>query len=186
MLGLLTERPYTSYDLNLTIRATTIHKAWPCASSSLYLEPKKLVDWGYAKAKQQVNNGRPSTLYNITKKGRVALKGWLVPDYAGNHDTFHENGVRFLLSYLHGSDYLDNLLQLMKQEAIAELIEIENNPYPDTVACSVAAQYDKLRVQQIEVRLNWIVYQQSGPAFESHIVHRANQLKAGKLIRKFS
>jgi DNA-binding PadR family transcriptional regulator len=81
ILGLLAVRPHTTYELAAQTRRA--RDFWPRAASTLYLEPKKLVAAGLAKARTERSGRRPRTVYTITAKGRRALGTWLGAPGAG-------------------------------------------------------------------------------------------------------
>lgn len=76
ILGLLTVRPFTTYELAQQMdRALGLF--WPRARSKIYEEPKKLVAHGLARATPETVGRRPRTTYTITAKGRRALARWV-------------------------------------------------------------------------------------------------------------
>jgi DNA-binding PadR family transcriptional regulator len=76
ILGLLGIRPWSTYELAKQMRRN-LHYFWPRAESNLYAEPKRLVEGGFARARQQPQGSRRRTLYEITPAGRKALEQWL-------------------------------------------------------------------------------------------------------------
>jgi DNA-binding PadR family transcriptional regulator len=76
ILGLLALRPWRSYDLAKQARRSLRH-IWPRAESNLYAEAKRLVAGGYATAQREQTGERPRTVYEITERGREALREWL-------------------------------------------------------------------------------------------------------------
>jgi DNA-binding PadR family transcriptional regulator len=76
VLGLLAIKPWTSYELTQQMERS-LGRIWPRTVSKLYVEPKKLVDHGLARASTEQSGKRTRTLYTITAKGRRALAAWL-------------------------------------------------------------------------------------------------------------
>jgi DNA-binding PadR family transcriptional regulator len=76
LLGLLSVRPWTTYELAKQMDRT-MNRFWPRAKSKLYEEPKKLVGHGLASAEAESQGRRPRTVYTITPAGRKALAEWL-------------------------------------------------------------------------------------------------------------
>jgi DNA-binding PadR family transcriptional regulator len=76
VLGLLTIKPWTSYELTQQMERS-LGRIWPRTVSKLYEEPKKLVEHGLARTSAKQNGQRARTVYTITAKGRRALAGWL-------------------------------------------------------------------------------------------------------------
>jgi DNA-binding PadR family transcriptional regulator len=82
VLGFLASRDWSSYELTKQMDRSLRH-VWPRAVSKLYEEPKKLVEHGLARAREERQGRRPRTVYAITPKGRRALAAWLAEPGAG-------------------------------------------------------------------------------------------------------
>ena len=82
ILGLLTIKPWTTYELAQQMRRA-LGQFWPRAESKLYEEPKKLVAHGLARATKETTGKRPRTVYSITPKGRRAMAAWVPQPGAG-------------------------------------------------------------------------------------------------------
>lgn len=76
VLGLLAVRPHSTYELAKAM-GRSVGRVWPRARSKLFEEPKKLVEHGYATAREDAVGRRPRTVYTITPSGRRALSAWL-------------------------------------------------------------------------------------------------------------
>jgi PadR family transcriptional regulator, regulatory protein AphA len=76
ILGMLALRPWRTYDLAKQARRSLSHM-WPRAESNLYAEAKRLVAGGYATAQREQTGERQRTVYEITGRGREALREWL-------------------------------------------------------------------------------------------------------------
>lgn len=77
LLGLLSLRPHTAYDLAQQA-SRSLAFVWQVSDSQLYEHPKRLVDLGLVRSKLQPAGPRRSrTLYEITAAGRRALRDWL-------------------------------------------------------------------------------------------------------------
>ena len=76
VLGLLAVRPHSTYELTKAMKLS-VGRVWPRAESKLFEEPKKLVEHGYATAREEMTGRRPRTVYSITAAGRRALAVWL-------------------------------------------------------------------------------------------------------------
>lgn len=77
LLSLLSRRDWSAYELNRHMQQSTITVFWPRAQSHVYSEPKKLATHGLVSSREEVLNGRERTVYQITDKGREALRRWL-------------------------------------------------------------------------------------------------------------
>jgi DNA-binding PadR family transcriptional regulator len=76
VLGLLAIKPWTGYEL--TQQATrSLRFAWPKSERSLYAEPHKLVELGWATTHQEHVGGRKRNVFEITDAGRAALADWV-------------------------------------------------------------------------------------------------------------
>jgi DNA-binding PadR family transcriptional regulator len=76
VLGLLALRPWTTYELAKQVQRS-LGWFWPRAERKLYDEPKRLVEAGFATARDERTGNRPRTVYAITPAGRKALRQWL-------------------------------------------------------------------------------------------------------------
>ncbi len=76
ILSLLAVRSWSTYELAQQMDRS-LGRIWPRAQSKLYEEPKKLVEQGLARARQEQVGRRPRTVYSITAKGRRAVAAWL-------------------------------------------------------------------------------------------------------------
>jgi DNA-binding PadR family transcriptional regulator len=79
----------------------SVGRVWPRAESKLFEEPKKLVEHGYAKAREETRGRRARTVYSITAAGRRALAAWL--GEPGDGPSLEFEGLVKLLFAEHGS-----------------------------------------------------------------------------------
>lgn len=93
ILGLLANRPWTTYELAKHMDRT-LRRMWPRAVSKVYEEPKKLAELGLARARAESTGRRPRTVYSITDKGRRALRAWLASPVNGRPDLEYEALLR--------------------------------------------------------------------------------------------
>lgn len=100
VLGLLAVRPHTTYELAKAMDRS-VGRIWPRAQSKLFEEPKKLVEHGYASAREESVGRRPRTVYTITRQGRRALAAWLAEP--GEGPTLEFEGMVKLLFADHGT-----------------------------------------------------------------------------------
>lgn len=77
ILGALSLRAWSAYDLTAYMRRSAIRSVWPRTESRLYAEPKNLVKHGLATATKEYTGQRSRTVYRITAAGRRALRKWL-------------------------------------------------------------------------------------------------------------
>lgn len=76
VLGLLAVAPFSAHELTVQA-ARSLHWVWPRSERSLYAEPKRLVELGWATATERRGGSRPVPEYRITAAGRAALGAWL-------------------------------------------------------------------------------------------------------------
>jgi DNA-binding PadR family transcriptional regulator len=100
VLGLLAVKPYSTYELTREM-GRSLGRIWPRTASKLYEEPKKLVDHGFARAREGRVGRRSRTVYAITPRGRRALATWL--DQPGDGPRIEFEGLVKLLFAEHGS-----------------------------------------------------------------------------------
>ena len=100
VLGLLAVRPYSTYELAKAM-GLSVGRVWPRAESKLFEEPKKLVEHGYARAREEKVGRRPRTVYSITPAGRRALAAWLAEP--GKGPLLEFEGLVKLMFADHGS-----------------------------------------------------------------------------------
>ena len=100
VLGLLAVRPYSTYELAKAMKLS-VGRVWPRAESKLFEEPKKLVEHGYARAREETVGRRPRTVYSITAAGRRALAAWLAEP--GDGPVLEFEGLVKLMIADHGS-----------------------------------------------------------------------------------
>ncbi|MCX5207764.1 PadR family transcriptional regulator [Kitasatospora sp. NBC_00240] len=74
LLGLLSERPASGYDL-LKLFETSLANAWPATQSQVYTELTKLADTGLVTVAAHGPRGRKE--YAITDPGLAELRRWL-------------------------------------------------------------------------------------------------------------
>lgn len=76
VLGMIALRgPSTPYDLKRAV-GHSIGYFWPFAHAQLYSEPKRLTEAGLLVVTSE-NGGRRRLVYDITEKGRAAVRSWL-------------------------------------------------------------------------------------------------------------
>ena len=100
VLGLIAVRPYSTYELAKAM-GLSVGRVWPRAESKLFEEPKKLVEHGYARAREETIGRRPRTVYSITAAGRRALAAWLAEP--GDGPALEFEGLVKLMFAEHGS-----------------------------------------------------------------------------------
>lgn len=75
ILSLIAIKPFTTYALAREMERS-VGLICPRAPSQIYEEPKRLVRLGLAVARKEYTGQRPRTIYEITAKGREALRRW--------------------------------------------------------------------------------------------------------------
>jgi PadR family transcriptional regulator AphA len=77
LLGYLTVKPQSAFELTKLMRESGALDLWPRTDSTLYLEPPKLVERGFATVSVAHTGKRSRSVYTITPAGRLALVAWL-------------------------------------------------------------------------------------------------------------
>ncbi len=118
ILGLLAQRPWTTYELAKQMQRS-IRWFWQRAERKLYDEPKALVAAGYAVAEPGATGRRPRTVYRITPEGRAALERWL--DTEGGAPVFElESLLRVFFAECGTAEQLRTTIDRMRRQAESE------------------------------------------------------------------
>jgi DNA-binding PadR family transcriptional regulator len=160
ILCLLAIQPWSMYALAKQMRRD-LHYVWPRAESNIYVEPKRLVELGLARAETQTIGRRPRTIYSITPKGRQALKRWLRTESAPSR---YESET--LLKILYGNygtkdDLLTNLrhfaaeAETAKQAELAFAQEYLQGEHQLPEPLHLSTLFQQLMLEQAETRLRW-------------------------------
>jgi PadR family transcriptional regulator, regulatory protein AphA len=129
LLGLLSVRPWTTYELAQQVRRS-LNWFWPRAERKLYDDPKRLAADGLATATEEYTGRRKRTVYAITPEGRSELKAWLGTPSA---DPSWENEALVKVFFADGGD-LDALratltgMHTTARRRLAELAEMAQEP----------------------------------------------------------
>jgi len=131
ILGLLTYRPMTGYDLK-KIFDRPISQVWSASLSQIYRELSILQKKGYVSSTVQKQEDRPDKrIYSITEQGKMVFQDWL-SDFPENL-SFPKRD-EFMLRIFFGSKLeKEELIKqfrrfiLQKQEYLGVLTEIEKN-----------------------------------------------------------
>ena len=122
LLGLLSVRPWTTYELAMQVRRS-LHWFWPRAERKLYDEPKELARQGLADVEERFTGKRRSREYSITPEGRAALAGWLSEPPAPPVTEF-EGMVKIFFADIGGLDQLRTTIERIEQEAARQVAEL--------------------------------------------------------------
>jgi DNA-binding PadR family transcriptional regulator len=160
ILCLLAIQPWSMYALAKQMRRD-LHYVWPRAESNIYVEPKRLVEFGLARAEVQQTGKRSRTIYSITSKGRRALARWLATESAPSR---HESET--LLKVLYGNygtkdDLLANLRAYAAEAEQAKGVELKfaeeyargQHDLPEPL--HLATLFLRLMFDQAQTRLRW-------------------------------
>ncbi|MFJ5550828.1 PadR family transcriptional regulator [Streptomyces sp. NPDC093225] len=115
LLGLLSERPASGYDLLKTFE-TSLANAWPATQSQIYTELTKLADAGLISVTTEGPRGRKE--YALTEEGLAELRHWLT-ETAPQRNTRSDVLLRvFFLGVLTPEEargYLGRLVEMSEQ-----------------------------------------------------------------------
>ena len=121
MLGLLTDRPLSGYDLKKRMASSTI-LYWSGNNNQIYSNLIQLNKEGLVTYEIYYDEGAPAKkLYSITEAGRSELKNWLLSptDPPENQNPFH---IRLLWMHLLKPEEIENLLINYEAEVQMRLI----------------------------------------------------------------
>jgi DNA-binding PadR family transcriptional regulator len=160
LLCMLAIQPWSMYGLAKQMRRD-LHYVWPRAESNIYVEPKRLVELGLARAETQSTGRRPRTIYSITPKGRQALKRWLRTESAPSR---YESET--LLKILYGNygtkdDLLTNIhrfaaeAETARQTEFAFAREYLQGEHQLDEPLDLSTLFVRLMLEQAEARLRW-------------------------------
>jgi DNA-binding PadR family transcriptional regulator len=149
LLGLLSLRPWTAYELVKQMRKS-MAIAWPRAARAVYDEPRKLVARGLATAKAEPH-GRRRTVYRITPAGRRALRRWLSEPSAPPY--FESEGLLRATFAEHGSKG-DLLAAVRSLRDHAGVLRIEAQAVVDSYLDGTGAFPDRLHIIGLVGRFN--------------------------------
>jgi PadR family transcriptional regulator, regulatory protein AphA len=160
ILGLLSIRPFTSYELAQQMDRT-VSWFWPRAASMVYEEPKKLAAAGLATSQLSFTGDRRSTTYQITSAGRKALADWLDTPAAGMRMQF-EAMIKVAFADAGDINQLRTAIRDIRSDAEARLTELRDRstqyastggPFPGRLP--VVAITGKLLMGQYEAVVRW-------------------------------
>ncbi|MGI5447744.1 PadR family transcriptional regulator [Streptomyces sp. CA-243310] len=144
LLGLLSERPASGYDL-LKRFETSLANVWPATQSQMYTELTKLAEAGLITVSAAGARGRKE--YTLTDEGLVELRHWLTRT-APQRNTRSDILLRvFFLDVItpdQARDYLTGLMEMSEQEheALRRLSDsIEWGDDPLSVNGRIALEY---------------------------------------------
>ncbi|WRZ87977.1 PadR family transcriptional regulator [Streptomyces sp. NBC_01007] len=144
LLGLLSERPASGYDL-LKRFETSLANAWPATQSQMYTELSKLADNGLISVSTQGPRGRKE--YALTDEGLAELRHWLTEIKPQRHTRSDILLRVFFLNVItpdQARSYLTELMELSEQEheALRRLADsIDWGDDPLSVNGKIALEY---------------------------------------------
>jgi DNA-binding PadR family transcriptional regulator len=160
ILGLLSIRPFTTYELAQQMDRTL---SWllPRATSMIYEEPKKLVAAGLASSQVTFTGKRRSTIYEITAAGRAAFRVWLDAPANGMRMEF-EAMLKVTFADAGDVTQLRAAVREIRDDAEARVAEIlargkeytdTGGPFPERLP--IIAITGKLLLSQYEAVVRW-------------------------------
>ena len=133
LLGLLSNKPWTAYELTKYMQTSAIRVVWPRAESGIFREPKKLVEEGLATVRHEQVNNRLRAVYTITAKGRIALQDWLDSD-SEPAKIEYESMLKLLQMDVNSPDLLGHKVEEMAEECLSWKTDV------DRVMARIASQ----------------------------------------------
>lgn len=163
ILALLHLKPWTGYELTQQAERS-LRYAWPKSTRLLYSEPKKLVELGYATAHKERSGNRSRNVYEITSKGREALRHWTTS--RTQRPRIEIEALLRVLFADHGST--DNLHRALDEfeadvgeyhDAIVELMGSyldDGHPFPERAHLSVL--FATFQIEMFKTIERWIEF----------------------------
>lgn len=122
ILGLLSIQPWSAYELKQFMTTSALRTVWPRAESSIYREPKSLVEHGLATASRERHRGPERSVYTITPEGSKALRTWLKTPHSAPR--FEDEAlVRVLFADQATRSELLAQIEAMRQTAERKIVE---------------------------------------------------------------
>ena len=115
LLGLLSVRAWTAYELANYMQRSTIGAFWSRAISRIYDEPKKLVAHGFATSYAEEVSGRKRAVYEITDEGLRALDVWL-QEPADKLQIEYESMLKLLLTDYSDRETIDDRMKEISRQ----------------------------------------------------------------------
>jgi len=97
VLGLIPFGRRTGYDIKTFVDRTTRH-FWAASYGQIYPELKKLEDRGLVSGRPEPSGGRARTVYELTREGESALKGWLASGEEPSYELRDEGMLKLFFS----------------------------------------------------------------------------------------
>jgi DNA-binding PadR family transcriptional regulator len=159
LLGLLTIRPMSGYDLGQNIR-TSVGFFWNESYGQIYPNLKTLAANGFVKSKTERQEGKPHRhVYAITKKGRERLAAWLAvapqPEIPRNELLLKlffgpQIPAEILIGYV--EDMVRKQKLLVQTFTETEEAVRAQDEYPDAPYWKMTARFGQL---ELEAHLRW-------------------------------
>lgn len=115
ILGLLTERPMSGYDIKKQVK-TTLNAVTSASYGTLYPTLHKLLAEGCVEVQEVPQQGRPSKkVYRLTDSGRADLNGWL-HEPATADQIRREFLIKLYLAHNLGEQVVRSMIATRRQE----------------------------------------------------------------------
>ncbi|QKG85254.1 PadR family transcriptional regulator [Kroppenstedtia pulmonis] len=175
LLGILSWRPSSGYDIKLEVEVQGRQMGWGSISyGSIYPQLKKLEEKGLIQAQYTEKSGRKTTIYDLTGKGWTELSNWLAqpPSYPTTRDELYMKLSFWETAMPEDRHTLIQHLELRRQESLALLEHFQQWINNDRSAISemgkIAMEYDQARLR---LDIEWsdrIIEQLKQPAQPPH------------------
>jgi len=125
LLGLLTEKPLSGYDLSKTIEESQ-ELFWKASTSQIYRELAKLSEDGFVEVSVEQQEGRPNKkVYSSTDPGKSAFRTWLMEQSDANINRVEFLVRTFFFDKLPAEEAVEIILAWRRQHE-EKLREMEN------------------------------------------------------------
>ena len=125
ILGMISLGNRTGYDIKRVVDHSTRH-FWAASYGQIYPELSRLEEAGLVSGRPEPSGGRARTVYELTDKGRDALRGWLASEEEPTYELRDEGMLKLFFSDSLPERRIENLRAMRRrhERKLAELSAI--------------------------------------------------------------
>jgi DNA-binding PadR family transcriptional regulator len=113
ILGMIALDHRTGYDIKSVVDKST-RNFWAASYGQIYPELGRLEQAGLVRGRPQPTGGRARTVYELTKRGTEALRGWLASDEELTYEARDEGMLKLFFSDSLPERRIENLRAMRK------------------------------------------------------------------------
>jgi PadR family transcriptional regulator, regulatory protein AphA len=128
ILGMIALGNRTGYDIKRVVDKSTRH-FWAASYGQIYPELGRLERAGLVRGRPQPSGGRARTVYELTKRGSDALRGWLRSEEEPTFELRDEGMLKLFFSDTLPDERVENVRAMRErhERKLAELRSLEQN-----------------------------------------------------------